>query len=139
MKGALALGAVSAVPMRAAGQAAVTDDDRAYWIEVVKRVSEPVLEAVSKGQLRARMPVEAQPGLVEQRRMSTHLEAFGRLISGLGPWLESAEVSGPEAELQARYREWARAGIRYGTDPASADYMKFGVTSQSVVDTAFLV
>ena len=37
------------------------------------------------------------------------------------------------------YREWARTGIRYGTDPASADYMKFGVTSQSLVDAAFLV
>jgi hypothetical protein len=139
LKGALALGAVSAIPMQAAGQATVTGDDRAYWIEVVRRVSEPVLEAVSKGQLRAKMPVEAQPGGVEQRRMSTHLEAFGRLISGLAPWLESADVSGAEAELQTQYREWARAGIRYGTDPASADYMKFGVTSQSVVDAAFLV
>jgi hypothetical protein len=139
LKGALALGAVSAVPMQAAGQAVVTGDDRAYWIEVVKRVSEPVLEAVSKGQLRARMPVEAQPGVVEQRKMSTHLEAFGRLISGLAPWLESAEVDGVEGALQAKYREWARAGIRYGTDPASADYMNFGMTSQSVVDAAFLV
>ncbi len=139
MKGALALGAVSAVPMQAAGQAAVTGDDRAYWIEVVKRVSEPVLGAVSKGQLRATMPVEAQSGLVEARGESTHLEAFGRLISGLGPWLESAEVSGTEGELQTKYREWARAGIRYGTDPASADYMNFGMTSQSVVDAAFLV
>ena len=138
MKGALALGAVSAVPMNAAGQAAVTVD-RAYWIEVVKRVSEPVLEAVSKGQLRAKMPVETGAGLVEARSKSTHLEAFGRLISGLGPWLESTDVSGAEGELQAKYREWARAGIRYGTDPASADYMNFGMTSQSVVDAAFLV
>src|ERR1700712_3625533 len=100
--------------------------DREYWIAVVKRVSDPVLEALSKGQLRAKMPVEAGAGLVEARSKSTHLEAFGRLLSGLAPWLENAAVSGPEAELQARYREWARAGIRYGTDPASADYMNFG-------------
>jgi hypothetical protein len=125
--------------MQAAGQTTVTGDDRAYWIEVVKRVSEPVLEAVSKGQLRATMPVEAQPGVEEARSESTHLEAFGRLISGLAPWLENAEVSGTEGELQTKYREWVRAGIRYGTDPASADYMKFGVTSQSLVDAAFLV
>jgi hypothetical protein len=140
LKGALALGAVSAVPVRAMTQtAAVAGGDRAYWIEVVKKVSEPVLEAVSKGQLRAKMPVEAGAGLAEARSKSTHLEAFGRLISGLGPWLENAEVSGPEGELQARYREWVRAGIRYGTDPASADYMNFGTTPQSVVDAAFLV
>ena len=71
------------------GQTTVTGDDRAYWIEVVKRVSEPVLEAVSKGQLRAKMPVEAQPGFEEARSKSTHLEAFGRLISG---WLRGWRV-----------------------------------------------
>ena len=140
MKGALALGTVSAVQMQAVGQATRTaSGDRAYWIEIVRRVSEPVLEAVSQGQLRAKMPVEAGAGLAEARSKSTHLEAFGRLISGLGPWLENADVSGSEAELQSRYREWARAGIRYGTDPASADYMNFGMTPQSVVDAAFLV
>jgi len=111
--------------------------DREYWIEVVRRVSEPVLEAVSKGQLRARMPVEAAAGLVEARSKSTHLEAFGRLVSGLAPWLEST-VSGDEVVLQTRYREWARAGVQYGTDPTSADYMNFGSTPQSLVDAAFL-
>jgi len=111
--------------------------DREYWIEVVRRVSEPVLEAVSKGQLRARMPVEAAAGLVEARSKSTHLEAFGRLVSGLAPWLEST-VSGDEVVLQTRYREWVRAGIQHGTDPASADYMNFGSTPQSLVDAAFL-
>jgi hypothetical protein len=93
---------------------------------------------VSKEQLRARMPVEAVAGLEEARSKSTHLEAFGRLISGIAPWLESTEVSGAEGELQTKYREWARAGIRYGTDPASADYMNFGMTPQSLVDAAFL-
>jgi len=112
--------------------------DREYWLEVVKRVSVSVLEALNKGQLRARMPVEAAPGLVEARSKSTHLEAFGRLLSGLGPWLESTPADGAEAALQARYREWARAGLHYGTDPAAADYMNFGATPQSLVDAAFL-
>jgi hypothetical protein len=139
LKGSLALGAVSAVQGQAMEQAAATGgEDRDYWIEVIRRVSEPVLEAVSKEQLRARMPVEAVVGLVEARSKSTHLEAFGRLISGLAPWLENGDVSGAEYELQAKYREWARAGIRYGTDPASADYMNFGMTPQSLVDAAFL-
>jgi len=139
LKGALAMGAATTVSMKAMGQAsASTGDDRAYWIEVVRRVSHPVLEAVGKGQLRARMPVEAAAGVQEDRRKSTHLEAFGRLITGLAPWLESS-VDNKEAELQKTYREWVRAGIRYGTDPQSSDYMNFGVTSQSVVDAAFLV
>jgi hypothetical protein len=84
------------------------------------------------------MPVEAAPGLMQERAKSTHLEALGRLLSGLAPWLESS-VDGDEVKLQASYRSWAREGIRHGTDPSSTDYMNFGMTPQSVVDAAFLV
>ena len=140
LRNALTAGAVAAVPARLSAEPNVpgSDNDRAYWIETVRRVAHPVLQSVSEGRLRANMPVEAAPGVEEERRKSTHLEAFGRLISGLGPWLEST-VDGKESTLQARYREWARIGIRNGTDPKSSDYMNFGMTSQSLVDAAFLV
>ena len=140
LKGALALGAASTVSIEAPAQtASAAGGDRAYWIEVMRRVSNPVLEAVGKAQLRATMPVEAGAGLEQERRKSTHLEAFGRLLCGIAPWLESNVDDPTEAALQAHYREWARAGLRYGTDPKSPDYMNFGMTSQSLVDAAFLV
>jgi hypothetical protein len=140
LKGALAVGAATTVSTRGIGEqnASTGSNDRTYWLDVVRRVSHPVLEAAGKGQLRALMPVEAASGVQEERRKSTHLEAFGRLVTGLAPWLESS-VEGKETELQAMYREWVCAGLRYGTDPQSADYMNFGMTSQSVVDAAFLV
>jgi len=143
LKGALALGAVPGV-VGAAGlakssQGATTGaSDREYWLQVVKKVSDPVLEALSSGQLRAKMPVEAGPGLSEARSKSTHLEAMGRLLCGLAPWLENSVSGGSERQMQSRYREWARAGIRFGTDKSSADYMNFGLTPQSLVDAAFL-
>ena len=84
------------------------------------------------------MPVEASPGLAQERAKSTHLEAFARSLCGIAPWLE-LQIEGEEAGLQISYRQWAREGIRHGTDPSSADYMNFGVTPQSVVDAAFLV
>jgi hypothetical protein len=85
------------------------------------------------------MPVEAADGLEQERRRSTHLEAFGRLISGIAPWLESDVEDKTEASLQNQYREWSRIGIRNGANPSSPDYMNFGMTSQSLVDAAFLV
>jgi len=141
LKGALALGAAPTLPPtnQQILPTSTTVSDRAYWLDVVHRVSHPLLEAVSRAQLRATMPVEAAPGLEQERRKSTHLEAFGRLLSGLAPWLESDIHDRSEAELQAQYREWARIGIRNGTDPSSPDYMNFGMTPQSVVDAAFLV
>lgn len=113
--------------------------DRTQWLAVVERVSQPVLEAISRQKLRATMPVEAKPGLVEARRQSTHLEAVGRLLSGLAPWLEAAPGNDPaEEKLRSRYRDWARLAIRYGTDPQSPDALNFGTNPQSLVDAAFL-
>ena len=114
-------------------------NDRAQWIAIVERVSQPVLEAISQQKLRATMPVEAKPGDTEARRQSTHLEAVGRLLSGLAPWLEAAPGNDPnEEKLRSRYREWARLAILYGTDPKSPDALNFGTNQQSLVDAAFL-
>jgi hypothetical protein len=112
--------------------------DRDYWLQVLTRVSAPVLESLAANQLRATMPIECAPGQLESRRECTHLEVFGRLLSGLAPWLELEGLTGPEATLQTRYRQLARTGIAHGTDPASPDHMNFGTNQQSVVDAAFL-
>jgi hypothetical protein len=114
-------------------------DDRAKWLAIVERVAQPVLEAISQQKLRATMPVEAAPGQEEARRQSTHLEAVGRLLCGLAPWLDAEPGNDPAEEaLRNRYREWARLAIKYGTDPLSPDAFNFGSNRQSVVDAAFL-
>lgn len=117
----------------------LSTSDRATWIAIVERVSQPVLAAISQQKLRATMPVEADPGLAKARSESTHLEAVGRLLSGLAPWLETEAVEDAEEQkLQDRYREWARLAIAYGTDPHSPDAFNFGTNPQSLVDAAFL-
>jgi hypothetical protein len=112
--------------------------DRAYWLQMMQHVAEPVLTAIEKRKLRELMPVEARPGTVEERRKSTHLEAVGRLLSGIAPWLEHGPHDGSESILRERFATAARAGLESGADPASPDYLRFGDTSQSLVDAAFL-
>jgi hypothetical protein len=112
--------------------------DRAYWLQMMQRVADPVLTAMQSQRLRELMPVEARPGTVEDRRKSTHLEAVGRLLSGIAPWLEYGPREGAEGELRVRFAAAARAGLESGSDPASPDYLRFGDTSQSLVDAAFL-
>jgi hypothetical protein len=115
------------------------NDDRRQWLAIVERVSEPVLAAISQQKLRATMPVEAAPGLAQERSQSTHLEAVGRLLAGLAPWLEATPGNDADEEkLRTRYRDWARLAIRHGTDPASPDALNFGSNRQSLVDAAFL-
>ncbi|HVT99378.1 MAG TPA: DUF2264 domain-containing protein, partial [Acidobacteriaceae bacterium] len=114
-------------------------NDRQAWLAILERVSQPVLEAISRQKLRATMPVEAAPGDEKARAQSTHLEAVGRLLCGLAPWLEAQPGSNlAEEELRTRYREWSRLAIRYGTDPRSPDVLNFGTNHQSLVDAAFL-
>jgi len=111
---------------------------RDYWLTVMKRISEPVLTSLSERKLKVNMPVEASHGNVEDRKKYTYLEAFGRLLTGIAPWLESGATTGPEGELRARYAELARKSITAAVDPASPDRMNFDSGSQPVVDAAFL-
>ena len=105
--------------------------DRDYWIAVLKRIADPLLNAAANRRLKAEMPVEAPHDNATDRREYTYLEALGRLLTGIAPWLESS----PEAQ---RYADLARRAMASAVDPASADYMNFTKGSQPVVDAAFL-
>ena len=112
--------------------------DREYWLSVLERVAEPVLAALSERKLAATMPVEAPHGNVADRRQYTYLEAVGRLLAGIAPWLETGEKDGREGALRRRYAELARESMAAAVDPASPDFMNFKHGSQPVVDAAFL-
>jgi hypothetical protein len=80
------------------------------------------------------MPVECKPGQEASRRQCTYLEALGRSLSGIAPWLET----GAETSQRQRFCELAREAIAAGVDPASPDFMPFGAIAQTLVDAAFL-
>jgi hypothetical protein len=111
---------------------------RSDWLKIIERVAGPVLRAASIGELQQQMPVEAAPGHVEDRRKVTHLEAIGRTLAGLAPWLEHGAQDGDEGELRRRYAEWARAAIAHGVDKSSTSWLRFGEERQTIVDAAFL-
>jgi len=140
--GTLAAGAAATLPAEI--HTATTPEpqqDRAYWLQQVELVSEPVLKALKEGNLRKKMPVEAAPDQGQTRAAGTHLEALGRLLAGLSPWLElepSAEETQKETALRNRYRDYALAGIASSLDPASPDHMPFGESTQTLVDSSFL-
>jgi hypothetical protein len=117
---------------------AAQEPDRDYWIAALKRIADPVLTALSQRKLTATMPVEAPHGNAEDRRKYTHLEALGRLLAGIAPWIESGDSSGEEGTARRRYAELARQSIAAAVDPSSPDFMNFTRGSQPLVDAAFL-
>ena len=113
------------------------NSDRNYWLSVLERVARPVLEAGASGELRARMPVEHRPESTNRHRFA-HLEAVGRLLCGIAPWLELEGLTGEEEMLRAELADLARRTIAFGVDPDSADFFNFSYEHQPIVDAAFL-
>jgi hypothetical protein len=136
--GAAALTGVAAHAAPAHGEvpAVAGAADRDVWVSIARRVAEPVLTNLAAGTLKARMPVEQAAG--SDRRGVTHLEAIGRLIAGIAPWLELPDDGTPEATIRGRYATLARQAIGRAVDPASPDSLNFTKERQPVVDAAFL-
>src|SRR5213082_2254075 len=109
--------------------------ERSCWLAVLERLARPVLENLARGELKKNMPVEAAN---PDRRKYTHLEALGRLLAGIAPWLAAGGLNESETKQQQRFVSWAQASLDAATDPKSADFMNFHDGSQPLVDAAFL-
>ncbi len=111
-------------------------EDRVYLVRVMTRIAEPVLEAMSKGELKKRMPIH---GWEKERSAWTHYEAFARTLAGIPPWLELGPDDTAEGRQRERFIRLARQSLINGTDPASPDYLNFGqVPDQPYVESAYL-
>jgi hypothetical protein len=126
------------LPSAAQTAATSTRNDRQNWVDLLRRIADPVLGAASQRRLTALMPLESSRPNAAERRQFMYLEALGRLLAGMAPWLESGESGGAEATLRAHYAELARSSIDAATDPSSPDFMNFTTGGQPVVDAAFL-
>ena len=113
--------------------------DRAYWLAVMCRICDPVLRGLQNRTLRQNMPIEQIEGCERHHHM--HLEAFGRTIMGIAPWLDADTLCGEEEALRAEYAALCREAMDAATDPASPDCMAFASVNgdcQPLVDAAFL-
>ncbi len=137
----VAAGAAGVVPAFTGGAAGAQPtpapaSDRDVWIAVMRKLADPVLTNLASGTLKARMPVEQAAGA--DRKNVTHLEALGRLLAGMAPWIELPADATAEGQLRAKYADLARRAIARAVDPSSPDYMNFTKGGQPLVDAAFL-
>ena len=111
-------------------------DDRSYWLAVLERIASPVLENLARRELKKNMPVEAANPT--DRAKYTYLEAFGRTLAGIAPWLAAQNLSDPESKQQQKFISLSHVCLDAATDPKSADFMNFTHGGQPLVDAAFL-
>jgi len=115
-----------------------TGDDRVYWVSILSKMAAPILDNISKQQWRKNMPMEVSPTFDSRDPGVGYLEAFGRLLAGMAPWLALPDDSSEEGKLRKKLRDQALLGIQYGVDPQSPDYFTWNKSSQPLVDAAYL-
>ena len=72
---------------------AINPYSREYWISVMVKIADPVLRNLSLGNLKGTMPVEANPTSTRNHKNTTCLQAFGRLMAGMSPWVCACDFS----------------------------------------------
>jgi len=121
------------------GQHLVDQTDRQYFIETLVKISEPVLESLSKDELSIHLQIEAQPGFHEYKDHFTSLEIAGRVLAGIAPWLELGVDATEEGSLRKRYLDLSHEALSVLVNPESRDFGNFNqIGSESLVHTAFL-
>ena len=78
------------------------EDKRKQWIDAMCKIVTPVLDMLEHGKLKQSLPLTFH----EERKVFAPLEAFGRSMLGLAPWLEtdSETLDEEERTRQAVYR-----------------------------------
>jgi len=138
---ALTAGALAATAREAgaASRTAPVSDagDRRYMVDLLARMAEPVLGPMSEGRLQTAFAPELSPTWDGRNPKVAYLECFGRLISGIAPWLALPDDDTPEGRLRARLRRQAVASYAHSVDPASPDYLLWRNEGQPLVDSAY--
>ncbi len=138
------LGIIPATKLAAATTVIEQDDknanDRKYWVQLLAKIAAPVLNNMSKGELKKNMPMEFSPTWDNRNKDVAYMEAFGRLIAGLAPFLALPADDTEEGKIRQQLLLQTQQSLTHAVNPASPDYLYWGTPTsrQPLVDAAFI-
>lgn len=135
--GALATAAGGAKTSPAAAGLPDGAADRAYMVDLLGRMAAPVLGKMAQGGLQADFTPELSPTWDGRNPKVAYLEAFGRLTSGIAPWLALPVDGSPEGRMREALRQQALASYANAVDPGSPDYLLWEGEEQILVDSSY--
>lgn len=115
-------------------------NDRQYWVSLLDAMATPVLDNMSKGELRKNMKVEFSPTRDKRNPNVAYMECIGRLLAGIAPFLALPEEATYEGRVRAKLHAQALASLEHAVNPESADYLYWGTPKerQPLVDAAYI-
>jgi hypothetical protein len=113
--------------------------DRKLWLNYMDKVARPVISNLAADQLKEKMPMLLSDRIDnrESRAKVGYLEAFGRTLSGIAPWLQLEGGDPAEVKLREQYRAWALKAIANSVNPQAKDYLQWS-GGQPLVDASFV-
>lgn len=109
-------------------------DDRKLWIEIMQKISYPVLYNLKKDSLKRNMPYES---LSSEMKRFSQFEAFARVFNGISPWLNLNIDITNEGKLRQQYVDLTLKCIGNIVNPHKEDYLSFTEPKYSLVNAAF--
>ena len=118
--------------------------DREVWVNLLYQMAEPILKPMAEGKLQEVMTyengnLEVSPTWDGRDKKVAYMEAFGRLMAGLAPWLALPDDDTKEGLMRHQLREWALKAYTNAVDPKSPDYLGWQSGGQTLVDAAYVV
>ena len=113
-------------------------EKRAFFVESLVRICDPILTNLANDSLKLNIPVEKADNPYDGREEVVHLEAVGRTLAGIAPWLELGPDETEEGKLRKKYIGLSVKGIANAVNPEAKDYLNFTELGQPLVDAAFL-
>ena len=114
------------------------NEDRAYWAKMAYDMAAPILKNMAEGKLQENMLVEVSPNWDGRNKKVTYMEAFGRLMAGIAPWLALPDDDTEEGKMRRQLREWALKAYANAVDPNSPDCLLWSGEGQAMVDAAYI-
>lgn len=114
------------------------NSDREYWTDLLYKIAVPVLENMAQDKLVKNMQVEVSPNWDGRRPRVAYMEAFGRLMAGIAPYLALPDDETKEGKQRKQLREWALKSYANAVNPESNDYLQWDKEGQALVDAAYI-
>ena len=102
--------------------------DREVWVDIMYQMAAPVMKNMAEGKLQQVMDttggnknLELSPTWDNRDKKVAYMEAFGRLLAGVAPWLNLPDDDSPESAMRKHLREWTRKAIINAVNPDSPD------------------
>jgi len=113
--------------------------DRSEWVNALLKIAMPIVQNLAEGTLKKNFPFESLTTNPDSRDVH-YLEAVGRTLCGITPWLELGADETEEGRLRGRMIDLVVRGLKNAADSLSPDYLRFTHerSRQPLVDAAFL-